>query len=125
MTCLFYIMHCVRISCKHSMSSQYDCINLMLNDMELFLLLYSVKNLFFVRLDDVVDLFVCTINDDPKTFTSVAQVESLDIERSMVLIRWYYLPEETKQGWKSFHGIMELFLSNNYDVESIHTIQGK
>ncbi|MFS7960931.1 putative BAH domain-containing protein [Helianthus anomalus] len=94
MTCLFYIMHCV-------------------------------KNLFFVRLDDVVDLFICTINDDPKTFTSVAQVESLDIECSMVLIRWYYLSEETKQGWKSFNGIMELFLSNNYDVESIHNIQGK
>ncbi|KAJ0718989.1 putative BAH domain-containing protein [Helianthus annuus] len=43
----------------------------------------------------------------------------------MALIRWYYLPEETEQGTKSFHGIKEVFLSNHYDVQSIHTIQGK
>ncbi|XP_035831873.1 chromatin remodeling protein EBS-like [Helianthus annuus] len=43
----------------------------------------------------------------------------------MALIRWYYLPEETEQGRKSFHGIKEVFLSNHYEVQSIHTIQGK
>ncbi|XP_021975730.1 chromatin remodeling protein EBS [Helianthus annuus] len=63
--------------------------------------------------------------DDPKIPTSVAQVESLDVERQMVRIRWYYLPEETKQGRRTFHGIKEVLLSNHYDVRSIHTIQGK
>ncbi|KAJ0538695.1 putative chromatin regulator PHD family [Helianthus annuus] len=132
MTCLFYIAYCVLISCKHSKSSHYDCITLKLNDVELFLLLYSVKNLFFERLDGAVDMFVCTVGDyvrirtdDPKISTSVAQVESLDVERQMVRIRWYYLPEETKQGRRTFHGIKEVLLSNHYDVRSIHTIQGK
>ncbi|KAJ0764614.1 putative BAH domain-containing protein [Helianthus annuus] len=91
-----------------------------------------VKNLLLVRLNGVVDLFVCTVSDyvrirsdDPKPSTLVARVELLGIEHQMALIRWYYLPEETEQGTKSFHGIKEVFLSNHYDMQSIHTIQGK
>ncbi|KAJ0764613.1 putative BAH domain-containing protein [Helianthus annuus] len=91
-----------------------------------------VKNLLLVRLNGVVDLFVCTVSDyvrirsdDPKPSTLVARVELLGIEHQMALIRWYYLPEETEQGMKSVHGIKEVFLSNHYDVQSIHTIQGK
>ncbi|KAM0009518.1 putative BAH domain-containing protein [Helianthus debilis subsp. tardiflorus] len=132
MTCLFYIVYCVLISCKHSKSSHYDCLTLKLNDVELFILLYCVKNLFFVRLDGAVDLFVCKVGDyvrirtdDPMTSTSVARVELLDFERQMVRIRWCYLLDETKQGMRSFHGIKDVLLSNHYDVRSIHTIQGK
>ncbi|KAJ0538699.1 putative BAH domain, Zinc finger, FYVE/PHD-type [Helianthus annuus] len=62
-------------------------------------------------------------SNDPKPYTLVARVELLGIEHQMALIRWYYLPEETEQGRKSFHGIKEVFLSNHYDVQSIHTIQ--
>ncbi|MFS7960944.1 putative BAH domain-containing protein [Helianthus anomalus] len=106
MTCLFYIVYCVLISCKHSKYSHYDCLTLKLNNVELFILLYSVCISCKHSKSGHCDCITLKLND-------------------MVRIRWYYLPDETKQGMRSFHGIKDVLLSNHYDVRSIHTIQGK
>ncbi|GLT72667.1 hypothetical protein SLA2020_445770 [Shorea laevis] len=42
-----------------------------------------------------------------------------------VRVRWYYRPEESIGGRRQFHGAKELFLSDHFDVQSAHTIEGK
>nr|GEZ43452.1 hypothetical protein [Tanacetum cinerariifolium] len=42
-----------------------------------------------------------------------------------VKARWYYRPEDSISGRRLFHGVKELFLSDHYDMQSAHTIEGK
>ncbi|OIW08228.1 hypothetical protein TanjilG_15189 [Lupinus angustifolius] len=58
----------------------------------------------------------------------VACVEKIDEDNRSnvnVRVRWYYRPEESIGGRRQFHGAKELFLSDHYDVQSAHTIEGK
>ncbi|XP_047049688.1 chromatin remodeling protein EBS-like [Lolium rigidum] len=58
----------------------------------------------------------------------VARVESLESDGRggvRVRCRWYYRPEESKGGRRQFHGAKELFLSDHFDTQSAHTIEGK
>ncbi|XBI81087.1 hypothetical protein VPH35_090083 [Triticum aestivum] len=58
----------------------------------------------------------------------VARVESLESDGRgsvRVRVRWYYRPEESKGGRRQFHGAKELFLSDHFDTQSAHTIEGK
>ncbi|RWW12607.1 hypothetical protein GW17_00023719, partial [Ensete ventricosum] len=58
----------------------------------------------------------------------VARVEKIEADHRnnvRVRVRWYYRPEESIGGRRQFHGAKELFLSDHYDVQSAHTIEGK
>ncbi|MFS7999400.1 putative chromatin regulator PHD family [Helianthus anomalus] len=59
----------------------------------------------------------------------IARVEGLVADdgnnEMMVRVRWYYRPEDTEVGRRVFHGEKEIFLSNDYDMQSTRTIQGK
>lgn len=58
----------------------------------------------------------------------VARVEKIEADNRnniKVHVRWYYRPEESLGGRRQFHGAKELFLSDHYDVQSAHTIDGK
>ncbi|VVB07776.1 unnamed protein product [Arabis nemorensis] len=58
----------------------------------------------------------------------VARIEKIEADaRNNVKVhcRWYYRPEESLGGRRQFHGAKELFLSDHYDVQSAHTIEGK
>ncbi|KAG6501705.1 hypothetical protein ZIOFF_041588 [Zingiber officinale] len=58
----------------------------------------------------------------------VAKVEKIEVDHRnnvRVKVRWYYRPEESIGGRRLFHGAKELFLSDHYDVQSAHTIEGK
>ncbi|KAF9587548.1 hypothetical protein IFM89_004006 [Coptis chinensis] len=58
----------------------------------------------------------------------VAKVEKIeaDVRNNVkVRVRWYYRPEESIGGRRQFHGVKELFLSDHFDVQSAHTIEGK
>ncbi|XP_027908792.1 chromatin remodeling protein EBS isoform X1 [Vigna unguiculata] len=58
----------------------------------------------------------------------VARVEKIEQDNRnnvKVRVRWYYRPEESIGGRRQFHGAKELFLSDHYDVQSAHTIEGK
>ncbi|KAB2082179.1 BAH and coiled-coil domain-containing 1 [Gossypium arboreum] len=58
----------------------------------------------------------------------VARVEKIEADSRnnvKVRVRWYYRPEESLGGRRQFHGAKELFLSDHYDVQSAHTIEGK
>ncbi|KAL5205569.1 hypothetical protein ABZP36_033778 [Zizania latifolia] len=58
----------------------------------------------------------------------VARVERLETDGRgsvRVRVRWYYRPEESKGGRRQFHGAKELFLSDHFDTQSAHTIEGK
>ncbi|RZC08858.1 Chromatin remodeling protein EBS isoform A [Glycine soja] len=58
----------------------------------------------------------------------VARVEMIEQDNRnnvKVRVRWYYRPEESIGGRRQFHGAKELFLSDHYDVQSAHTIEGK
>ncbi|XVF31796.1 hypothetical protein REPUB_Repub17cG0023300 [Reevesia pubescens] len=58
----------------------------------------------------------------------VARVEKIKADcwnNVKVRVRWYYRPEESMGGRRPFHGAKELFLSDQYDVESAYTIEGK
>ncbi|KAA0043153.1 chromatin remodeling protein EBS [Cucumis melo var. makuwa] len=58
----------------------------------------------------------------------VARVEKIEADNRnniKVRVRWYYRPEESIGGRRQFHGAKELFLSDHYDVQSAHTIEGK
>jgi BAH domain len=57
----------------------------------------------------------------------VARIEKIDADHRnnvKVRVRWYYRPEESIGGRRQFHGAKELFLSDHYDVQSAHTIEG-
>uniref|UniRef100_A0A6N2KHV6 BAH domain-containing protein n=1 Tax=Salix viminalis TaxID=40686 RepID=A0A6N2KHV6_SALVM len=58
----------------------------------------------------------------------VAKIEAIEADSRnnvKVRVRWYYRPEESLGGRRQFHGAKELFLSDHYDVQSAHTIEGK
>ena len=58
----------------------------------------------------------------------VARIEKIEADNRnniKVRVRWYYRPEESIGGRRQFHGAKELFLSDHYDVQSAHTIEGK
>jgi len=58
----------------------------------------------------------------------VARVEKIEQDNRnnvRVRVRWYYRPEESIGGRRQFHGAKELFLSDHFDVQSAHTIEGK
>uniref|UniRef100_A0A0D3H6G2 PHD-type domain-containing protein n=1 Tax=Oryza barthii TaxID=65489 RepID=A0A0D3H6G2_9ORYZ len=56
----------------------------------------------------------------------VGRVERLETDgRGSVRVRWYYRPEESKGGRRQFYGAKELFLSDHFDTQSAHTIEGK
>ncbi|PWA62008.1 chromatin remodeling protein EBS [Artemisia annua] len=65
---------------------------------------------------------------DPKRLPYVARVEKLEADSKnnvKVRVRWYYRPEESLGGRRTFHGAKELFLSDHYDWQSARTIEGK
>ena len=65
---------------------------------------------------------------DPKRLLYVARVEKIEADSKnnvKVRVRWYYRPEESLGGRRTFHGAKELFLSNHYDWQSVYTIGGK
>ncbi|THG17099.1 hypothetical protein TEA_008177 [Camellia sinensis var. sinensis] len=65
---------------------------------------------------------------DNNTAPYVALVEKIEADNRSnikVRVRWYYRPEESMGGRRQFHGAKELFLSDHYDVQSAHTIEGK
>ncbi|CAN1811262.1 Chromatin remodeling protein EBS [Linum perenne] len=58
----------------------------------------------------------------------VAKIEAIESDARnnvKVRVRWYYRPEESLGGRRQFHGAKELFLSDHYDIQSAHTIEGK
>ncbi|XP_076913121.1 chromatin remodeling protein EBS-like [Bidens hawaiensis] len=76
-------------------------------------------NSFTIKANDCVLLRPSNRNEN----VYVARV--VQVNEKMVNIRWYYRPEETKEGRKNFHGKKELLLSNHTDTQSTQTIQGK
>ncbi|GFY91712.1 PA-domain containing subtilase family protein [Actinidia rufa] len=65
---------------------------------------------------------------DNNTAPYVAVVEKIEADNRnsiSVRVRWYYRPEESRGGRRQFHGAKELFLSDHFDVQSAHTIEGK
>ncbi|XP_074270143.1 chromatin remodeling protein EBS-like [Silene latifolia] len=77
-----------------------------------------------VRVGDCVLLRPSDVGKPPY----VARVETIEADNRnniKVRVRWYYRPEESMGGRRQFHGAKELFLSDHYDVQSAHTIEGK
>lgn len=72
----------------------------------------------------------CILMRPPETSSApyVARVEKIEADNRnsvKVHVRWYYRPEESSGGRRQFHGAKELFLSDHYDVQSAHTVEGK
>ncbi|PWA79961.1 hypothetical protein CTI12_AA086390 [Artemisia annua] len=58
----------------------------------------------------------------------VGRVESLEPDENnnvIVKVTWYYRPEETSEGRKSFHGDKEVILSDHQELHNANTIIGK
>ncbi|XP_010913440.1 chromatin remodeling protein EBS isoform X1 [Elaeis guineensis] len=64
-------------------------------------------------------------SDKPPYVARVEKIEADHRNNVRVRVRWYYRPEESIGGRRQFHGAKELFLSDHYDVQSAHTIEGK
>ncbi|XP_056171197.1 chromatin remodeling protein EBS-like isoform X1 [Syzygium oleosum] len=64
-------------------------------------------------------------SDKPPYVARVEKIEADHRNNVKVHVRWYYRPEESAGGRRQFHGAKELFLSDHYDVQSAHTIEGK
>ncbi|XP_042399517.1 chromatin remodeling protein EBS-like isoform X3 [Zingiber officinale] len=64
-------------------------------------------------------------SDKPPYVARVEKIEADHRNNVRVKVRWYYRPEESMGGRRQFHGAKELFLSDHYDVQSAHTIEGK
>ncbi|KAK3121732.1 hypothetical protein QOZ80_8BG0659920 [Eleusine coracana subsp. coracana] len=65
---------------------------------------------------------------DSESKPYVARVEKMEADGRgsvRVRVRWYYYPEETKDGRLQFHGAKEIFLSDHFDQQSADTIEGK
>lgn len=95
---------------------------------------FKIKMLpFFFCFLDV--MFLCSVGEcvlmrptDTTKPPYVARVEKIEEDNRnhvKVKVRWYYRPEESIGGRRQFHGVKELFLSDHYDVQSAHTIEGK
>ncbi|XP_019159258.1 PREDICTED: chromatin remodeling protein EBS-like [Ipomoea nil] len=86
---------------------------------------YSIKGTNkIVRPGDCVLMRPADTNKPPY----VARVEKIEADHRnnvKVRVRWYYRPEESMGGRRQFHGAKELFLSDHYDIQSAHTIEGK
>ncbi|KAE9456204.1 hypothetical protein C3L33_11895, partial [Rhododendron williamsianum] len=63
--------------------------------------------------------------DKPPYVARVEKIEADHRNNMKVHVRWYYRPEESIGGRRQFHGAKELFLSDHFDVQSAHTIEGK
>jgi len=63
--------------------------------------------------------------DRPPYVARVEKIEADNRNNVKVHVRWYYRPEESIGGRRQFHGAKELFLSDHYDIQSAHTIEGK
>ncbi|CAH9054419.1 unnamed protein product [Cuscuta epithymum] len=63
--------------------------------------------------------------DKPPYVARVEKIEADHRNSVKVRVRWYYRPEESVGGRRQFHGAKELFLSDHYDTQSAHTIEGK
>lgn len=60
--------------------------------------------------------------------SNVARVEKLEADRHGNVefqLRWFYKPEHTVGGRRSFHGAKELLLSDHYDTRCASIITGK
>ncbi|EER96695.1 hypothetical protein BDA96_02G202900 [Sorghum bicolor] len=77
-----------------------------------------------VRVGDCV-LMRPADTDKPPYVARVERMESDGRGGVRVRVRWYYRPEEAKGGRRPFHGAKELFLSDHFDTQSAHTIEGK
>lgn len=64
-------------------------------------------------------------SDKPPYVARVEKIEADHRSNMKVRVRWYYRPEESIGGRRQFHGAKELFLSDHFDVQSAHTIEGK
>lgn len=65
-------------------------------------------------------------SDKPPYVGRIEKIEGDTRNNSVkVKVRWYYRPEESLGGRRQFHGAKELFLSDHFDVQSAHTIEGK
>ncbi|GAB2234871.1 hypothetical protein Droror1_Dr00004140 [Drosera rotundifolia] len=64
-------------------------------------------------------------NGTPSYVARIERVEADGRSNVKVRVRWYYRPEESVGGRRQFHGSKDLFLSDHYDVQSAHTIEGK
>ncbi|KAJ6804106.1 chromatin remodeling protein EBS-like [Iris pallida] len=64
-------------------------------------------------------------SNNPPYVARVERIESDHRSSVVVRVRWYYRPEDSLGGRRQFHGAKELFLSDHYDVQSAHTIEGK
>ncbi|XP_047312137.1 chromatin remodeling protein EBS-like [Impatiens glandulifera] len=67
-------------------------------------------------------------SSENNTLPYVAQIDKIEMDNrnnTDVRVRWYYRPEESIGGRRIFHGCKELFLSDHYDFQSAHTIEGK
>lgn len=63
-------------------------------------------------------------SDKPPYVARIEKIEADHRNNVKVRVRWYYRPEESIGGRRQFHGAKELFLSDHYDVQSAHTIEG-
>ncbi|KAG6502007.1 hypothetical protein ZIOFF_041894 [Zingiber officinale] len=94
-----------------------------------FLSYYSAATLFSMREGGTV-VCDCVLlrpseSDKPPYVARVEKIEADHRNNVRVKVRWYYRPEESMGGRRQFHGAKELFLSDHYDVQSAHTIEGK
>lgn len=64
-------------------------------------------------------------SNTPPYVARVVKIEADSSNNLIVRVRWYYRPEESVGGRLEFHGAKELFLSDHYDIQSAHTIEGK
>ncbi|GFP88794.1 protein polybromo-1 [Phtheirospermum japonicum] len=63
--------------------------------------------------------------DKPPHVVRVEKIEADHRNNAKVRVRWYYRPEESIGGRRKLHGTNELFLSDHFDIQSAHTIEGK
>ncbi|XP_049352436.1 chromatin remodeling protein EBS-like isoform X1 [Solanum verrucosum] len=86
---------------------------------------YSIKGTNkVVRVGDCV-LMRPSDSDKPPYVAKVDRIEADHRNNVKVRVQWYYRPEESVGGRRQFHGAKELFLSDHYDFQSAHTIEGK
>ncbi|KAM3329078.1 hypothetical protein ACQJBY_026255 [Aegilops geniculata] len=58
----------------------------------------------------------------------VARIEDIQVNKAgevNLKLLWYYRPEDTEGGRKSFHGSKELFLSDHVEIQPADTIEGR
>ncbi|XP_065875233.1 chromatin remodeling protein EBS-like isoform X2 [Euphorbia lathyris] len=63
-------------------------------------------------------------SDKPPYVARLEKIEADHRNNVKVRVRWYYRPEESMGGRRQFHGAKELFLSDHFDMQSAHTIEG-